>query len=139
MVRGIANHLVQELREILKTRQNSDCVYRDFLAYAVAALQPRKYYKGLVRSIVGIVPAVANARIKEITEQIVWVKRTRVQRFQHACTLKFSKAFQFIAGQSAKKVNDVLSLYRGSSAKKCTNQGRARGDNGQIKLQLNVR
>jgi len=48
--------LSSELREILKTRQNSDCVYRDFLAYAVAALQPRKYYKGLVRSIVGIVP-----------------------------------------------------------------------------------
>ena len=112
---------------------------RNFLTDAIASLQPAEYYKGLVGTIVGIVPAVANIRVEEITEQIVWVKGTRVLRFQHACTFEFSEAFEFVARQAAKKVNYVLSLYRGSGAKKCTNQGRARGDNGQIKLQLNVR
>ena len=111
----------------------------NFLADAIAALQPREYYKGLVGAIVGILAPVVNGGIEEITEQIVGVKGTRVLRFQHACTFEFSEAFEFVARQAAKKVNDVLSLYRGSGAKKCTNQGRARGDNGQIKLQLNVR
>jgi hypothetical protein len=41
-------------------------------------------------AIVGILPAVARHRIKKIAKQIVWVKRTHVLRFQHACSLKLS-------------------------------------------------
>jgi hypothetical protein len=92
-----------------------------------------------MRTIVGIMPVNATMGIEEIAQQIVWVKRTHVLRFQHAGTLEFRQTFQFIARKAAKKVNHILSVARGSGAKKCTNQGRARGDNGQIKLRLNVR
>jgi hypothetical protein len=48
-------------------------------------------------AIISVTPAFAGVRIEEITEQIVWVKRTQVLRFQHARALKFREAFQLIS------------------------------------------
>jgi hypothetical protein len=70
---------------------------------------------------------------------MIRVERTSVLRFQHACTLKFGEALQLIAGKTTEKIYYYVTVCGGSGAKKSTYEGRARGDNGQIKLQQDVR
>jgi hypothetical protein len=103
------------------------------------ALDPAKHYKSLVRTVVGITPTLANFRIEEVAQQVIRVERIRVLRFQHACSLKFGEALQLIARESTKKIHYDVSVCGGSGAEKSTYEGRARGDNGQVKLQQDVR
>lgn len=82
--------------------------------------------------IVGITPAFTNYRIEEFTKQMVRVERTRLLRFQHARTLKFGEALEFVSRQTTQKIYNYMSVSGGGGAKKSTYQRRARGDNGQI-------
>jgi hypothetical protein len=80
------------------------------LSNSAAPFQPRKNDEGLMGAIIGILPTILGRQLKKISQQIVRVKRTQVLRFQHASSLEFGKAFQFITGKSAKKVHYIVSL-----------------------------
>jgi hypothetical protein len=60
-------------------------------------LDPREHYKSLMGAVIRISPTFAELRVEKITEQIVWVERTQVLRFKHACALKFRETFEFIS------------------------------------------
>jgi hypothetical protein len=59
----------------------------------MAAFQPGKNNEGLVGAIIGILPMITRRCVKEISQQIIRVKRTQVLRFQHASALEFGEAF----------------------------------------------
>jgi len=62
--------------------------------------------KHLVRPFIGVSPAIPPDRVEEVCHQTVRLTRHRIRFFEETGSLKLSQTFQFIKGQTGKKIED---------------------------------
>jgi len=73
--------------------------------------------EGLVSEVSRVSPSFARTRVKKVHHQPIRVVRWGKLRFEDARPLKFSQTLQFVAGKSAQKIQDVVTIYGNYIAK----------------------
>jgi hypothetical protein len=97
---------------------------------ALEMIEVLEHNERLMGAVVLAEPAIGGRRLEEFRHETVRITLA----FQNACALEFRDAFQLIARESPQKFKNKVSMRRNCTSKKSTDQRRARGDDGQVKL-----